>query len=275
MKKTLFLAMITAAFTAINAKAQLVNDSEGWRRFEASYVTNMYNQKIQLGYTDIPTSPIEYDAIYNFDTYEDSEMSVLTFGIFEADAEIKSRGFELGYVQGINLTTRVPIFLELGGKLTWSHSSKAKANNIKLIVATTGPSVTLSEYTRNGSYEVDAKTTFMSIAIPANIAYKFAFVNSGVTMVPYVGPNFKFNLIGKGKVEFGDEEIKTSFFDKDEMGGSDNTARRFQIGLNLGVGVNLSKVLYVGYCFQPDFTHYFDIDDCKTRSNYITVGINF
>ncbi len=214
MKKITSLLAIAAFIFATNAKAQLVNDSEGWQRIEASF------------------------AVQKFITEVDNHST-----------EDKTKGFELGYVQGINLTTRIPLFLELGGQLTWTHSKDEE----------------------NG---ITNKQTFMSIGIPVNIAYKFSFANSEtISIVPFIGPNFKFNLIGIEK--YNDEKI--SYFNKDDMGGEDNTAKRFQVGLNLGVGVNISQHLYVGYRFQPDFTRYIDLgnEENKTRTNYLTVGINF
>ena len=210
MKKITMLFAAVVAMFGMKANAQLVNDTEGWTRVEASFAVQ------SLGDND----------------------------------PLKTKGFELGYIKGINLTTNLPLFLELGGQLAWTH----KKDSYEVV-----------------NQDIDIKYTFMSLAIPVNVAYKFAFSSSdNFTIVPFVGPNFKFNLIGKEKVD--DEKI--SYFDEDDM-GKDNTARRFQVGLNLGVGVNISQKLYVGYRFQPDFMHYFDNDEAKSHANYITLGINF
>lgn len=205
MKKiTLIIAAIAALFST-NANAQLKNDTEGYQRYEASFVA----QKFDWGH----------------------------------DAETKLKGFELGYINGINLTTKLPLFLELGGQLTWTHA------NDDIMVG-------------------EIKHTFMSLAIPVNAAYKLAFASSEtVTIVPFIGPNFKFNLIGKEKYD-GE---KFSYLSKDDMG--DDRAKRFQVGMNLGVGVNINKTLYIGYHFQPDFADY--LDGVKAKTNYITVGVNF
>jgi len=214
MKKIISIFAVAAFLFSANAKAQLVNDTEGYQRIEASF------------------------AVQKFITENDNHSE-----------EDKTKGFELGFIKGISLTNRIPLFLELGGQLTWTHS-KDEVDN------------------------VDNKVTFMNIAIPVNVAYKFAFANSeNITIVPFVGPNFKFNVIGKEK--WGDEKV--SYLSKDDMGGKDNRANIFQVGLNLGVGVNIAQRLYVGYRFQPDFTKYIEIGSIenKTRTNYLTLGINF
>ncbi|MCQ2229871.1 MAG: PorT family protein [Bacteroidales bacterium] len=212
MKKiTLIIAAIAALFST-NANAQLKNDTEGYQRYEVSFVA----QKFDWGHDD----------------------------------NTKLKGFELGYINGINVTNKLPIFLELGGQLTWTHANDEIATGEEL------------------------KHTFMSIAIPVNAAYKIAFASSeNITIVPFIGPNFKFNLIGKEKGSILGNEYDLSFLNKDDMGGKDNKASRFQVGMNLGVGVNISKLLYIGYHFQPDFADY--LDGVKAKTNYITVGVNF
>lgn len=197
------------------ANAQLTKDTEGYKRAEASF------------------------HVQSLD--DDGEL------------DISAKGFELGYIQGINITSNMPLFLELGGQLAFSHSK----DEIKFLGEKVG----------------EEKYTFMSLAIPVNVAYKLSFSNSeNFSVVPFVGPNFKFNLIGK--YDFGNDN-DGSFFDEDKMG--DAKARRFQVGLNLGAGVNIAKTLYVGYRFQPDFIKYSKEDDYKVSSHasYITVGINF
>lgn len=197
------------------ANAQLTKDTEGYKRAEASFHVQSIDDD---DYTDI-----------------------------------SAKGFELGYIQGININSNMPLFLELGGQLAFSHSK----DEVKVFGEKIG----------------DEKYTFMSLAIPVNVAYKLTFSNSeNFSVVPFVGPNFKFNLIGK--YEYGKED--GSFFDEDDM-GEDAKAKRFQVGLNLGAGVNIAKTLYVGYRFQPDFVKYIKDGDYKVSSHasYITVGINF
>ncbi|MCQ2235531.1 MAG: PorT family protein [Bacteroidales bacterium] len=230
MKKSVsVLAIVLAMFGSTTAKAQLVTNVNGYQRAEVSYIGQKNTAKL---------------GSYSSDT--------------------KTKGFELGYIKGISLVQTLPLFLELGGNLTWSHGSDTqRAYDISIDDDHLIPELSVTE--------VKCKYTFMSVAIPVNVAYKFAFVNSeNFTIVPFVGPNFKFNFIGKTK--FAGKSI--SNFDKD----NENPARRFQVGLNLGLGVNICDALYVGYKFQPDFTRYVRADSdnyAKTSANYFTIGINF
>lgn len=221
-----------AASVAINAAAQLENDTEGYRRIEASFAASHY------------------------DNGENQ------------DADIEHpKGFEIGYLQGINLTSKMPLFLELGGNVTWTHSKEENNWNESGV-----------------EIEKETKNTFMNVNIPVQAAYKFAFTNSAFKILPFFGFNFKFNIIGKYKehkeAEFmgveQETDTKISYFDKDDMGSKDATANRFQLGLNMGVGVNINS-FYVGWRFQPDMIKYIKHDDDKVSSNtnFITVGLNF
>ncbi len=209
-----YIAIVASATTflfANNAKAQFINDPYDYQRIEASYV----NQALVVDIDD------------------------------ETDTQ-HTKGAEISYIKGLNITTRLPLFLELGGQLVVTHSNEKN----------------------NGKTE---KYTFANIAIPVNLAYKLAFENSSnFSILPYVGPNFKLNIIGRYKKD----DNKISFFDKDDV---EHKAHRIQIGLNLGIGVNIASHLYVGYRFQPDFTKYIEDGDneYKTYANYFTFGINF
>ncbi len=162
---------------------------------------------------------------------------------------LKTKGVALGFIKGINLVTTMPLFLELGGNIAWNHN-KEKEN------------------------DEEEKNTFMYISIPVQAAYKLTFSNSPISIVPFVGPNLKFNFMGKTTTKDGDEKDKFKWLKDTDDGGAD--AKIFQFGLNLGVGVNINR-LYVGYTFQPDFSPYVKDGDWKekTINNLISLGINF
>ncbi len=217
MKALKFLAVAVLATMTANASAQLTKDTQGWTRVELSFDAQRMKNK--------------------GDNYE---------SVFD-----KQKGAALGFMKGINITSKMPLFLELGGRLTWNHSKDTWTNG-------------------------DEKTTFMNIAVPVNAAYKFSFASSPINIVPFFGPNFKFNFYGRTKTTVTDAaghetEGKLKWLSDD---GAD--ARIFQLGLNLGVGVNINK-FYVGYTFQPDLMSYVKNGDDKVRTinNYISVGINF
>lgn len=210
-----FVVAVLAAMTA-DATAQLTKDTRGWTRVELSF--DAQKMKVKDG-----------NASWDGD---------------------KQKGAAIGFMKGINITSKMPLFLDLGARLSWLHSK--------------------DEWT-SGGVDCSKKTTFMNIAVPVNAAYKLSFASSPISIVPFFGPNFKFNFYGRTKTEIGDKESKLKWLNSDE-----GDARIFQFGLNLGVGVNIER-FYVGYTFQPDIVSYVKNDDykLKTINNLIAVGINF
>lgn len=217
MKFIKFFAVAVLAAMTADASAQLTKDTQGWTRVELSFDAQKFKMK-------------------NSNT------------TWEGD---KQKGAAIGFMKGINITSKMPLFLDLGARLAWLHSK--------------------DEWTQVGNVECSRKTTFMNVAIPVNVAYKLSFASSPISIVPFFGPNFKFNFYGRTKTEIGDKESKIKWLSDDEY-----DARIFQFGLNLGVGVNI-KSFYVGYTFQPDLSSYVKEGDYKSKTinNLVSVGINF
>lgn len=214
MKAIKLLVVAVLASFAAEATAQLKKDLSEWTRVEFSFVAEKFKGE---------NGNSEYEIC-------------------------DPKGASFGVMKGISLTNKVPLFLDLGGRLTWTH---------------------FKDDDKNGEW----KYTFMNIAIPVNAAYKIAFSSApNVTILPYFGPNFKFNFlaVNKWESEDGKHESKSHMLKDDEGDG-----KVFQFGLNLGVGVNL-RSFYVGYNFQPDLSPFQKDGDNKTKTiqNYVTVGIN-
>ena len=213
MKLIKFFAVAVLAAMTADATAQLTKDTHGWTRVELSFDAQKLKEK-------------NNNASWDGD---------------------KQKGAAIGFMKGINITSKMPLFLDLGARLAWLHS-------------------------KDEFHGGDTKTTFMNIAVPVNAAYKLSFASSPISIVPFFGPNFKFNFYGRTKTSYDNgKEVKTKWLDSDGM-----DARIFQFGLNLGVGVNIER-FYVGYTFQPDIVSYVKNDGYKTKTinNFISVGINF
>lgn len=153
------------------------------------------------------------------------------------DQDGSDKGAHIGYMTGLNITgQKDPLFLQLGVEGNWLTSSV---------------------------YGI--KETLLNFSVPVNLSYKFAF-SDNMSFEPFAGLNLKLNTIGKITDEDDDE---LNYFD-------DLEARRFQVGVNVGAGLNIGS-FYVGYHFSPDLMDYFDVDgvDSKFKSHYITVGVNF
>ncbi len=215
MKKiTKFVAVAIMMMFGTNSFAQITRDTQGYQRAEVSFVAENFK-------------------------YDNNGHS---------GSIAKPKGFALGYIKGISLTNRIPLFLELGGRLNWTHKKES-------------------------SGDTDYKYTFMSVSIPVQAAYKFTFSGNDIAITPFFGPNFRFNFYGRLKTETGDHETKTKYLSRD----NDDPAKIFQFGLNLGCGFNFSR-FYLGYTFQPDLSSYIKYDDdnkYKTIYQLVSVGINF
>lgn len=139
---------------------------------------------------------------------------------------------------------------------------------------------------------LERKTNLFSLNIPVNIAYKFSLPNGKVSIVPYIGINFRGNIIGKQKYNltidtnelgFSEDEFweqmekegykqEANMFDKKDTGSKDYTWKRFQMGWQIGAGLNYNQ-LYVGVGYGKDF-----IELCKKTkigTTSITLGYNF
>lgn len=173
--------------------------------------------------------------------------------------DFDQNGFNVGYAYGLNISGTLPLFLEYGAELNYLTMDES------------------SDFLKN-----DAK--FLNVAIPVNVVYQFSVMDDFMHIAPYAGVNFRLNLMGKNKVKgyqgSGSEEI--DFFDEDDMG--DNTAKRFQLGMNAGVNFYVGHLM-LGYRYQYDFMPYADGKDedallnvnydMKISAHYLSIGYRF
>lgn len=124
--------------------------------------------------------------------------------------DISLNGVGLDYIHGFSLSKSFPLYLETGVKATLSFFSREDCEWYNIW--------------NDDADDKDYKTTFqtLSAAIPVNLAYKFTLSNGDVSIVPYLGLNFKLNLMAKGKEvydpEYGDKDTeKYDMFDKKDM----------------------------------------------------------
>lgn len=211
----------------------------------------------------------------------------ISYDIKDADNKSTS-GFGLKYIHGFSLSNTLPLFLETGLDLHvgfWSDTDDK-----------------FSAYDEDGYDDYDAelktKLTTMNLAVPLNLAYKFN-INEDFSIQPYLGLNFKFNVLAKQKhsinvtdeydengeiQDYNDkltdkefEELynrkkECNMFDKDDTGNKDTVWKRFQMGWHIGVGFNY-KAFNIGVSYGTDF-----IALCKktnTSTLAVGVGINF
>lgn len=153
---------------------------------------------------------------------------------------VSTNGFGLDYIHGFSLSSSLPMFIETGANVNFNFGSKSYEGS-KLLLQN------------------------FNLQVPVNYVYRFALADE-LTLAPYIGLNFKLNLASRFKetLEDGyiwddgtDEEEWVNVFSKDDM-GEDGTWNRFQMGWQVGVGVQYSKIhlgLHYGTDFIPAFSY--------------------
>lgn len=183
---------------------------------------------------------------------------------YENADDLSVTGFSFGYTKGVSIAKEFPLFIEFGVNGLYGLKKEEEE-------------------------EIETKLTFFSLNVPVNLAYKYSIPNSNVTIVPYIGVNFRGNIIGKQKLsyngdlgDFSESELweameekygikqESNMFDKDDV-GKDAQWKRIQMGWQIGVGFNYNK-LYLGVGYGKDFTEL--CKKTKIGVTSITLGYN-
>ena len=153
-------------------------------------------------------------------------------------------GFGVGFIGSINLTSKAPIYFEYG--LNYQAS-----------------------FGKSLDYGYIHKSYMHSLNIPLNFALRLSFGDNKVSITPYVGLNNRINLACKVKDLINDSYYTTNIFKyRSEY-------RRFQIGMNLGVGFSF-KAIYFGIGHTFDFMNFVaPFKETKFGVTSISVGVNF
>lgn len=189
--------------------------------------------------------------------------------------DLKFQGFNLGWTKGFNIANNVPLFIEAGAGIQFRRYSDSESESF-------------NESGVSGKIKVTEKLNVLSLNIPVNLVYKFN-ATPDFSIEPFVGIDFRFNLMGKLKSEAnysGDYEDEVNeaikdylpdsdinIFDEDDMNdlGVD-PAKRFQAGWHIGTNFTYKKVS-LGISYGQDFNEI--VEDCKLSTTTVTLGFNF
>ena len=257
--KKIFSIIAVCAMT-IAANAQIVSSSS--RGFVAEEFPNY--SRIFVSYSPMSFSG---DASKSYDS-DDEEL--------DNPFSNTAGGFTLGWLGGWSISKTMPLYIEGGLNIKYNHWSDEISD---------GDSGTYyGSNTYSWSETVKSSMTFLSLNVPINISYNYSIPGvDGLSIAPYLGLHLTGNIIGSAKAEWeyesytngkldysdgGDED--RNFFDEDDM-GKDNTANRFQIGWQIGVGLNYKK-LYLGVGYSSEFTEY--AKKLNTGGVTLTLGLN-
>lgn len=174
--------------------------------------------------------------------------------------------FSIGYNKAFGIVQGTPLFIEAGLGLQYYFYTYEDENS-------------------NREGDIETKYSMLSAKVPVNLTYDFRPSNSNVSIAPYAGLNFRFNIIGKSKMEFNDEDtedyykderdekLDKNLFDKDDMGGKDYVWKRFQVGWQIGVNVRFNNSFLLGVSYGSDFSEIYKKHKVSTTS--VTLGYCF
>ncbi len=194
------------------------------------------------------------------------------YGYFFGEDAVSLNGFGVEYTHGFSVSPTLPMFVEAGLKL---HFGAGKVTNDD-----------------DDDVELFQKYQQLSFEIPVNYTYHIA-IGENMTFAPYVGINFKIHALGRTKTgaKFDDDELQDYWDDEyadkidwvnvfsddeDHMADKDNTWNRFQMGWQIGVGLNI-KSFYVGLQYGTDFIQAYKYKKYAVNSGNFTakIGVNF
>lgn len=190
-------------------------------------------------------------------------------GLFDG---ISLNGAGINYIHGFSLSQSTPIFIETG-------------INANFGVGSTDTKALLTDGYDYYSTEIELKAQNVNLQVPVNFVYRIA-ASDDVTIAPYAGLNFKFNIVTKlkAKLSANGKSVESdwfSLFSEDDMEkafGDDGTGNRFQMGWHIGVGVQY-KPLYLGVSYGTDFiaaySQKFYGKSAKINTRNLTVNVGY
>ena len=149
--------------------------------------------------------------------------SLLSCSLTEMDRYVPGslHGFTVGYTRGINLTNKLPLFLEVGAQMAYGGGSKDYLSIKQL-----------------------------RFVIPVNITYRFS-INDNFKLSPYTGFALAVNAVGR----YNYYGYSGSLFDDFEYMGETVSANRVQGTWQIGLNANY-KAFLVGFEYGLDMNNF-------------------
>ena len=258
MKRLYYLLVVAFVAMATNASAQFVQSSGE----QNSMSTTTANSGSDF-FKKMPSS--DYNRFYI--GYNPTKIKWEDDQSYWEEVLPFKHGVTVGYLHASNLVKNVPLFLEYGANFMYSFGK--------------------DEYSEDDYYDeytLIRKANMYSVNVPVNLALRLSFNNDKVAITPYLGLNFRVNVAGNLKMEeeyVGDSESWTKrLFDSsnDDEAMDDYAFKRFQVGLNLGVGLTFNS-FYIGVGYVTDFSKIANYDDDdyvgKLGVTTLSLGIAF
>ena len=192
-------------------------------------------------------------------------------------------GFTLGYNRAIGISKQLPLYLEVGGTLTYATGTVYEygyedVNNN-------------SDFNSTVTHNEKTKMTLMYVKVPITLTYNYQISDSKFFIAPYIGVTGRYIFSGEQKetttetdvtkwssayggstdTDYSSDETKWNLYDEEDM-GEDNTWTRFQFGWQIGVNLKYKNLL-VGISYGSDFSEI--ADDLKTNNLSFSLGYCF
>lgn len=243
--KIKFLALVAAMMISTTSFAQ----------FSQSKSSSNSSNEISKGWNSLY---VQYNSIgtsYSLSSFNDRNEDYgdeYQKAIDNSGLSDKLNAFSIGYNRAINLTPSTPLYLEVGAALQYAFYS--------------------DEATEKDHYEeVTLKYTanMLTAKVPVSLLYHIDIPNSDFAIEPFVGIDFKYNILGSAKQKL--TKIN-NIFDKKKCDG--HQANRFQAGWHVGANFVYKKA-FIGISYGQDFSKFHDDIDLKFNTLSATLGCRF
>lgn len=178
-------------------------------------------------------------------------------------------GLSLGYNKAFGLSQSIPLYLEVGLGMQYSFYSKDITEDVASELGVT--TISLAALLRP-----EEKINILSAKVPLSLAYAFHIPETNLSLIPYVGLDIRYNIMGKANVKynltsaginqlkqngytqqrmddaFGDKKL--DLFDKKDMGSDAATWKRFQVGWHIGLNARINNKFLIGASYGTDFS---------------------
>lgn len=185
------------------------------------------------------------------------------------DPSFSTNGLGLNYIHGFGLSSKLPMYLEVGANLNFNFYSN-------------------TEKFDGARYKQQFQN--YNLAIPVNFAWKFN-LPKGFTITPYTGINFRLNMASKGRVGAEDDGVSVwgdwvNYLKKDEEKGvdKDDVWNVFQMGWQIGARASWKSFtlgLQWGVDFIPAYSYTYKEEGFNAKYSInttrfkLSLGYNF
>ena len=233
MKKFYFLLLVAFVAITTNASAQFVQSS-----------TNSMPHSAKNTSAPVDCTGSSYYVAYNIISVEwrvDPRTYENTYPL--------NNGITVGYNKRRSLDAKflLPLYLDYGANISYMYGSYQSVNSIP-VTDSNGNFIS-----NDGRLHFESSINLTSINVPLAITTPLQIDN--ITIYPYCGVNFRFNLFGKSdaKATARLQDSSGNTIWKQDMGsaggeifdlGDDDKFHRFQLGLNWGVNFEYDKYTF-------------------------------